>query len=161
MGWTMLHDTDFMDNWLPNDGMIGRVWRTILLNKAFIKHPGRKFPMCATRDVGRIGALALTSGDKYLNQAIPIIGDYLNTDEVQAIYKEVYGAPVTQAWGITTAFALWSDPNTAKLAKWYDSDEGWGHIDKSKTTAVLPDIEDFRTFLQRNKREETIEKATA
>lgn len=160
MGWTMLRDTDFMDNWLANDGLVGRVWRTILLNKTFIKHPGRKIPMCATRDIGRIGALALTNGDKYLNKAIPIIGDWLNTDEIQAIYKEVMGTPIVQSWGATCSLALWTDANTAKLAKFYDSEQGWVNIDKSVTAEVLPDVEDFRSFLERNKREEAIRKAT-
>lgn len=157
----MLHDTDFMDNWLPNDGFIGRVWRTILINKTFLKHPGRKLPMCSTRDIGRIGALALTSGDKYRNKSIPIIGDSLSTDEIQEIYKEVMGTSVEQAWGITASVALWSDPNTAKLAKWYDSEEGPYNMTSAPTKEVLPDVEDFRSFLERFKREQAIEKVMA
>lgn len=159
MGWTMLHNTDFMDNWLATDGFIGRVWRTVLLNKTFIKHPGRKFPMCATRDVGRIGALAMTSGDKYVNKTIPIVGDEHSTDEIKTIYKEVMGVPIEESWGITATLALMSDANTAKLAKWYDSDVAYGPTDKSQTTDVLPDVEDFRSFLERNKREAAIAKA--
>ncbi|BEI82707.1 hypothetical protein CcaverHIS002_0305750 [Cutaneotrichosporon cavernicola] len=161
MKWTMLRSCDFMDNWLPTDGTIGRVWRTILLNKAFKNHPDRALPMVATRDIGRVGALAMTSGDKYLDQAIPVVGDLLTIPQIKEIYFEVMGTDIVQSWGITTSIALWSDANTAKLAKFYDSDQGFGDIDLSLTKDVLPDIENFRTFLERYKREQAVAKAMA
>lgn len=161
MKWTMLRSVDFMDNWLPNDGFVGRVWHTIVLNKTFKKHPDRALPMIATRDVGRVGALAMTSGDKYLNQAIPLTGDQLTTEQIKSTYKEVMGTDIVQSWGVTASAALWSDAQVAKLSKYYDSDDAFAHIDPDATKEVLPDVENFRTFLERSKREQAVAKAMA
>jgi uncharacterized protein YbjT (DUF2867 family) len=127
MKWTMLRSCDFMDNWLPTDGFVGRVWHSIVL-KAFKNHPDRALPMVATRDVGRVGALAMTSGDKYAGQAIQLLGDQLTVDQIKATYKEVMGTDIVQSWGVTTAVALWTTPDVAALSKYYDSEDAFSHI---------------------------------
>ncbi|CAK9783283.1 NAD(P)-binding protein [Cutaneotrichosporon oleaginosum] len=160
MKWTMLRSSDFMDNWLPTDGFIGRVWHTIVLN-SFKKHPDRALPMVATRDVGRAGALAMTSGDKYAGRAIPLTGDQLTMAQIKATYKEVMGSDIVQAWGITTTAALWTNQDVSELSKYYDSEKAFDHIDPAVTKEVLPDVENFRTFLERYKREQAVAKAMA
>ncbi|GMK56550.1 hypothetical protein CspeluHIS016_0303900 [Cutaneotrichosporon spelunceum] len=161
MTWTMLRSADFMDNWVPTDGTVGRIWRTLLLNKVFQNHPDRALPMVSTRDVGRMGALAMASGDKYIGKAIPLVGDMLTIADIKATYKDVMGTDIVASWSITTSLALWSDPNTALLAKFYDSEDAFSYINVQETKEYLPDVENFRNYLERYKREQTIAKALA
>ncbi len=150
MGWTFLRSGDFMDNYLPNDGTVGRVWATIVLGRTFKQHPKRAVPLVSTHDVGRLGARAMAEG---LYGAIPVVGDMLSADHIRSTYREVMGAEVMLAWGITAMAALWADKQVALLSQYYDSEGAFDHIDPSATREVLPDVERFRAFLERYKRE--------
>jgi uncharacterized protein YbjT (DUF2867 family) len=151
MRWTFLRSGDFMDNYLPDDGVVGRVWATIVLGRTFTQHPHRALPLVSTRDVGRLGARAMAEG---VYGAVPVVGDMLSADHIRATYREVMGAEITLAWGITASAALWADRQVALLAQYYDSEGAFDHIDPSATREVLPDVERFRAFLERHKREQ-------
>lgn len=117
MGWTMLHDTDFMDNWLPTQRWALKAYRTILLRRTFYKHPERKIAMISTRDIGRAGALAFAKPDEFMNSVMPLAGDLLDMEEVQKIYKEVMGEPIAETWGIVAGLVKWAEPSVAQLSQ--------------------------------------------
>lgn len=117
MKWTMLADTDFMDNWLPDQRFTLKAYRTILLRKTFHKRPDAKLAMISTRDIGRAGAKALHEPETYANTSIYLAGDALSMSEVVEIYKDVMGGPPTETWGLVATIGLWSDPHANKLTK--------------------------------------------
>lgn len=132
MSWTFLHSTDFMQNWLPTARWELKTYRTVLLRQTFQDNPGRKIILVSARDIGRGGALAFTEPETWKNKKMPLAADALTIDELQQIYKEVMGEPMTETWWIVAAVAKWAEPTLKQL-----SNVSWLGRTDAELTAVL------------------------
>jgi hypothetical protein len=65
MGYTILQPAQSMDNLLPTSPFLLKVSRTILLRKTFAQHPEGKHQLLSTREIGRMGAKAITAPASY------------------------------------------------------------------------------------------------
>lgn len=101
MGYTILGDTDFMDNvgvreehvaltrqWLPTNKYMFKFSRTMVLYHSY-SDPTKKHQMVSTRDIGRAGAKAIAEPEKYLNKKLRLAGDEQTPADIERIYKEV------------------------------------------------------------------------
>lgn len=173
---TILGDTDFMDNWLPHAGYSHKLYRTVLWRKTFTPEQlgKKKIMLVSTHDIGRAGAKALNNG---ITGKIQLAGDSLTMNEIIETYEDCYGKKPDEAMGlaatavkyVSTAIGGLSNVspllltpfhhvtyiNFLRLAdtqfyKNFDSE-----FDVAKTREILPDVEDFASFLQRTKEQPT------
>lgn len=115
MGWTMLRDSDFMDNWVSDKWEL-KVYRTVILRKTYRKHPERTLPMISCRDIGRAAVVALTQPEKYLNKNIILAADLLTTTQIMDTFKSVMGYAIPETWGITASLVRMFDKTTNQLS---------------------------------------------
>lgn len=133
MKWTFLRDTDFMDNWLPSARWEMKTYRTVLLRLTFHDHPDRKIVLVSTRDIGRGGALAFAEPEKWQNKLMPLAGDVHTISELEKVYKEVMGEPITETWGIIASLAKWAEPTLAQLSNVSNNKREGASADGSST----------------------------
>jgi uncharacterized protein YbjT (DUF2867 family) len=78
-----------MDNLLPTSPFFLKISRTILLRKTFIHHPERKHQFVSTRDIGRIGAKAITEGQPWIGKEVRLAGSEVTMPELEVTYQQV------------------------------------------------------------------------
>lgn len=112
---TILGDTDFMDNWLPNAAYTHKLYRTVLWRKTFTPEQmkTKKIMLISTRDIGRAAARALVEGQ---TGKIPLAGDSLTINEIIQAYEDTYGKKPDETLGLAATAAKFMAPAIAGLS---------------------------------------------
>ncbi|KAL1412743.1 hypothetical protein Q8F55_000490 [Vanrija albida] len=156
IGYTILGDTDFMDNWLPTNKYMFKFSRTMVLWHSY-SDPNHKHQMISTRDIGRAGAKAIHEPEKYLGKKLRLAGDERTTAEIEAIYQEVMGKPIDTTYSIVALLMKKTIPMLHQMAEYFDHNDH--PIPLEETRAILPDVESLREFLERYKAEQAAKAA--
>jgi nucleoside-diphosphate-sugar epimerase len=157
MTYTFLRPSQFMENLLPTSPYMFKLTRTILLRYTFYTHPERKHQMISVRDIGRTGALAVTSvgtakQDKYLNQAVELAGDEYTMQELRDKYRKVMGEEITECWNPLAYGLAKGFPLLRNMSRWWDR---YGFCaDIKGLREEIPELEDLTMFLERYKAEQ-------
>ncbi|WOO82286.1 NmrA-like family domain-containing protein [Vanrija pseudolonga] len=151
MGYTILGDTDFMDNWLPTNKYMFKFSRTMVLYHSY-SDPKQKHQMISTRDIGRAGAKAIHEPEKYLNKKLRLAGDEQTPADIERIYKEVMGKPIETTYSFVALLMKKTIPMLGQMAEYFDQNDH--PIPLEETRAILPDVENLREFLERYKAEQ-------
>jgi uncharacterized protein YbjT (DUF2867 family) len=141
MTWTILRPAGFMEN--LDEGFLGKVFATSWQNNV----KSRGLQIIATADIGLVGAKALLNSQQYAGQAIDLAGDELTFDQMAQIYKEVTGTKVPTTFGFVTTIIFWMVSELKLMFNFFER-EGF-YVDMERSKAVLPEIQDFRTWLSR------------
>lgn len=139
MSWTILRPVAFMEN--LDGGFLGTVFATGWRNT--IK--SRRLQLIATTDIGVVGAKAFLDREKFSNQVVDLAGDELSFADMARIYKEVTGSQVPTTFGFVVTVIFWLSSELRLMFNFFDR-EGFG-VDMAKSKEVLPEIQDFRTWL--------------
>ncbi|KAL2206957.1 NmrA-like family protein [Sarocladium strictum] len=141
MTWTILRPAGFMDN--LEEGFLGKVFATSWRNS--IKSRGLQ--VIATSDIGVVAAKVLLDSQRYVGRTIELAGDDLTFDQMAKIYKEVTGVKVPTTFGFVVTILFWMSAEFRLMFSFFER-EGFG-INLAETKEVLPEVQDFRTWLSR------------
>ncbi|KAI8634406.1 nucleoside-diphosphate-sugar epimerase family protein [Xylariaceae sp. FL1651] len=141
MTYTILRPVAFMDNLNPTSAfgaVMAGIWATMPSTT--------KLQLISVRDIGVFGAKALLHPDAYANRAISLAGDSLTLPEARAIYRNVSGSQLPQAWSIVGHGVRWGIKEVGTMFAWFER-EGYG-VDVQKLRAEEPRLQDFETWLK-------------
>ncbi|WVR06181.1 hypothetical protein IAU60_003211 [Kwoniella sp. DSM 27419] len=159
IGHTFLRPVQFMDIWLPDTPFQFKMGRTVWSKLTYYKHPERKHQLISSRDIGKAGAKAFIEGPQWKDGVVRLAGDEMVVGDLNKVYKEVYGtdipfAPLPLAWFVSKVVGL-----VKEFAKFFD--EHGFNVPIEEVRKDIPDLEDYRTFLLRNKQESEARAARA
>lgn len=111
----------------------------------------KKLQMVSTKDIGWFTAQSLIWPDMYRNKALTLVGDELTQHEADAIYRQVIGQGMALApCPVASAVKFVLKGSVGDMFKWF-ADEGYGG-DVKECLSYNPGMQDFRTWLEENKR---------
>jgi uncharacterized protein YbjT (DUF2867 family) len=139
MKYTILRPTSFMDSLMP--GLIGKALATML------KQMGTtKLSLVATKDIGRVAAMAFEKQEMYAGQVLTLSGDSVSFDEMNAIFREEIGNEMPTTWEVLVDGLQWAIADLGASMKYF-REGGYGYeIDRDLAGKL--GLRDFRTWLR-------------
>ncbi|WWC88919.1 uncharacterized protein L201_003834 [Kwoniella dendrophila CBS 6074] len=149
ISYTILRPVQFMDIWLPNVEFQFKMGRTVWSKYTYYKNPNKKHQLISSKDIGKAGSLAFINGPNWNKGVVRLAGDELSVKEIQQVYKEVYGQPISFAPSVLAWTVKQFVPIVKQFAKFFE--ENGYNIPINEVKQQIPELEDFRTFLLRHK----------
>ncbi|KAH8172363.1 nmrA-like family protein [Sarocladium implicatum] len=142
--WTILRPVAFMDNF--DGGFLGKIFSTGWRQNV----KSRRLQLIATSDIGLVGAKVFLSPEEYKERVINLAGDELTFEEMARVYKETTGVTVPTTFGFMITLLFWLSKEMRLMFAFFER-QGFG-VDLDETRKVLPEVQDFKTWLAKNKK---------
>lgn len=146
MTWTILRPVAFFDNLTPD--LIGKAFARMVQQME-----GVKLAMVGTKNIGRVAATVFLEDDKYRGKAFPIVGDQMDFEEMQKIFRKTVGKDLQLAPGFLASFFKWAVSDLGIMFAWFK--KGGYAWDTQEARKAFPDLEDFATWLRDSSKFET------
>jgi uncharacterized protein YbjT (DUF2867 family) len=103
--------------------------------------------LIATDDIGAFAAIVFNDRDEYLGKSIELAGDEMTLPDAVQAMSEAVGKPIQYVQVPLEALRQYSE-DQALMFEWF-IDSGYA-ADIPALRRIYPDLQDFRTFLQRD-----------
>ncbi|MBD1847817.1 NmrA/HSCARG family protein [Cyanobacteria bacterium FACHB-63] len=151
---TFLLTSFYWDNFIyfgmePQKGPDGRYAITLPMGD-------KKLPGIASEDIGRCAYGVFQKGSELIGQTVGIAGEHLTGDEMAAIFSQALGQTVAYNSVDPAVYRSFGFPGAADLGNMFQfkrdfNDDFCGARDINVARSLNPSLQDFATWLNRNK----------